>query len=185
MFTRTLKSSPTLWSHSGTIIFGFCVNCVLVSVCLFRPSGTFSVWPRPSLTLPLLASIPPSSVPPVPPTGSTSFSVSLTVAPQLLCMLSWVTWINDSSRGFTEQARPLHNPGRSAAVPRSFLTLNAQHCTTTPSTSDPFYPHSSSLPLYHCTQHMVQWVCCHMASVTSIYPEPVRWIYFWTQKLGQ
>lgn len=81
----------------------------------------------PSLSLPPLLSIFPLSVLPDPPTGSASFSVSPTVAPQLLCMLSWVTWINDNSRGFTDQAHPLHNPGRSAADPLRFWHL--MRCT--------------------------------------------------------
>lgn len=93
----------------------------------------------PRLQSPPLSSISASSVPPHPPTGSASFSVSPMVAPQLLCKLSWVTLINDNSRGFTDQAHPLHIPGRSAADLCSFWHL--MHSTFH---SWPFLPSFSS-----------------------------------------
>lgn len=154
-----------------------------MSVWLFDGRNIFCLTtPKPQS--PSLPSIPPSSVPPDPPTGSASFSVSPTVAPQLLCMLSWVTWINDNSRGFTDQAHPLHNLGRSAADPHSFWLLTY---STIPHLAQLtlFTLLSHPLCLSRCTQHMVQWVCSHMASVTSIYPELVQWkLYFWTQNLA-
>lgn len=98
-----------------------------VSLCTSacEAAGTFFVVATPRLYS--FSAIPPSSELPHPPTGSASFSVSPVVAPRLLCQLSWVTWINDNSRGFTVQPHPLHIPGRSAAGSALFLTLNAQH----------------------------------------------------------
>lgn len=86
-------------------------------------AGTLSVWPHPGFNLPLS---PPSPLPLcrlILPQDQPPFSVFPMVAPQLLCKLSWVTWINDNSRGFTDQAHPLHIPGRSAADLCSFWHL--------------------------------------------------------------
>lgn len=98
------------------------VNSVFLYVC-FCDCWNIVCLTTPRLQSPPLSSISPSSVPPHPPTGSASFSVFPMVAPQLLCKLSWVTWINDNSRGSTDQAHPLHIPGRSAADLCSFWHL--------------------------------------------------------------
>lgn len=145
------------------------VNSIFVCVWLFDCRNIFCLTtPKPQS--PPLPSTPPSSVPPPdPPTGPASFSMSLTVAPRLLCMLSWVTWINDNSRGFTDQVHPLHNPGRSAADPHSFWHL--MHSTVPHLLQLTLFTLFSHLPcLCCCIRHMVQWVCSHMASVASIYP---------------
>lgn len=126
------------------------------------------------LTAPRLQSPPLSSTPsPLPlcrlilPQDQPPFSVFPMVAPQLLCKLSWVTWINDNSRGFTDRAHPLHIPGRSAADLCSFWHLMhspVQHLPQLTFFTLLLIPSAFSC----CTQHMAQWVCSHMASVTSI-----------------
>lgn len=100
------------------------------------------------------------SIPPVPPdlpTGSVSFSVSPSVAPQLLCTMSWVTWINDNSSSFTEKALRLHKPGNSAANP-VFLPFNPEYLLRM--TLFTFFSHCQCL--YHSIQQLLQQVYKHI-----------------------
>lgn len=102
------------WQWPGAVFF-----CLMLT-CHICPKESVHIW----LTAASNLSV-PCAVPILSTVSLSSHGFGLHLSVSQGGSSSQVTWINDSSTGFTAQPHPLHKPARSAP----FLTLTAQHRT--------------------------------------------------------